>query len=50
MAANGTGSMVFTDNLTADRCSRMNSEVYGAYSYSVICYRNDRMTLHSANG
>ena len=28
MAANGTGSLVFFDDVTADRSSRMNSEVY----------------------
>ena len=30
MAANGTGSLVFIDDVTADRSSRMNSEVHGA--------------------
>ena len=30
MAANGTGSLVFIDDVTADRSSRMNSEVYRA--------------------
>ena len=30
MAANGTGSLVFTDDVTADRSSRMSSEVYRA--------------------
>ena len=28
MAANGTGSLVSIDDVTADRSSRMNSEVY----------------------
>ena len=30
MAASGTGSLVFTEDVTADRSSRMNSEVYWA--------------------
>lgn len=30
MAAYGTGSLVFIDDLTADRSSRMKSEVYRA--------------------
>ncbi len=30
MAANGTGSLVFIDDVTADRYSRMNSEVFKA--------------------
>ena len=30
MAANGTESLVFIDDVTADRSSRMNSEVYRA--------------------
>ncbi len=30
MAANGTGSLVFIDDVTADRISRMNSEVFKA--------------------
>ena len=30
MAANGTGSLVFIDDVTADRSSKMNSEVYRA--------------------
>ena len=28
MAANGTGSLVFIDDVTADKSSRMNSEVF----------------------
>ena len=30
MAANGTGSVVFIDDVTADKSSRMNSEVFRA--------------------
>jgi hypothetical protein len=30
MAANGTGSLVFIDDVTADKRSRTNSEVFGA--------------------
>ena len=30
MAANGTGSLVFIDEVTADKSSRMNSEVFRA--------------------
>ena len=30
MAANGTGSLVFIDDVTADKSSRMNSEVFRA--------------------
>ena len=30
LAANGTGSLGFIDNVTVDRSSRMNSEVYRA--------------------
>lgn len=30
MAASGTGSLVFTDDVTTDRSSRINSEVYRA--------------------
>ena len=30
MVANGTGSLMFIDNVTADRSSRMISEVYRA--------------------
>ena len=30
MAANGTGSLVFIDDVTIDRSDRMNSEVYRA--------------------
>ena len=35
-AANGTGSLVFTDDVTADRSSRMNSEVYRVMLYAQI--------------
>ena len=30
MAASGTGSLLFIDDVTADKSSRMNSEVFGA--------------------
>ncbi len=30
MAASGTGSLVFIDDVTTDKCSRMNSEVFRA--------------------
>ncbi len=30
MAANGTGSLLFIDDVTADRSSKMNSEVFKA--------------------
>ena len=36
MAANGTGSLVFIDDVTADKRSRMNSEVTGQDNLDVI--------------
>lgn len=38
IAANGSGSLVFTDEVTVDRNSRMNSDVY-VCSYSAKCYK-----------
>ncbi len=34
MASSGTGLLVFSDNVTEDRSSRINSEVYRTYSLS----------------
>ena len=53
MAANGTGSLVFIDDVTADKCSRMNSEVFSGNIvclYSAKCFRTHWMALHSADG
>uniref|UniRef100_A0A673YSH1 Tc1-like transposase DDE domain-containing protein n=1 Tax=Salmo trutta TaxID=8032 RepID=A0A673YSH1_SALTR len=36
MAANGTGSLVFIDDVTADKSSRMNSEVFRAILFAQI--------------
>ena len=36
MAANGTGSLVFIDDVTADKSSRINSEVFRAILYAHI--------------
>ena len=44
--------MVFTDVVTADKSSRMNSEVY----WTLICsdsaklFRTDRTVIHSTDG
>ena len=35
-AANGTGSLVFFDDMSAERSSRMDSEVYGAIPLALI--------------
>ncbi len=53
MAASGTGSLVFIDDVTADKSSRMNSEVFRAIiicSYSAKCFRTHWTALHSADG
>ena len=36
MAVNGTGSLVFIDDVTADKSSRMNSEVFQVIYYLLI--------------
>ena len=53
MATNGTGLKLVIDDMTADRSSMINSEVYNVYrlcSYSARCYIIDRRMLHSADG
>lgn len=53
MATNGTGLLLVIDDMTADRSSMINSEVYNVYrlcSYSARCYIIDRRMLHSADG
>ncbi len=53
MAASGTGSLVFIDDVTADKSSRMNSEVFSGNiicSYSAKCFRTHWTALHSADG
>ena len=38
MAASGTGSLLFTDDMTADRRSRMNCEVHRSIlSAQILC-------------
>ena len=52
-AANGPGSLVFTDDMTDGRSSRMNPEVNKSEQSDQIqpkhC-RTDRMELHSTDG
>ncbi len=53
MAASGTGSLIFIDVVTADKSSRMNSEVFRGNiicSYSAKCFRTHWTALHSADG
>ncbi len=52
MAASGTGSLVFIDDVTADKSSRMNSEVFRAIlsAHSAKCFRTHWTALHSADG
>lgn len=45
-----TRSLVFIDEMTADRCSRMNSEGYTVCSDSVKCCKIDRIELHGIDG
>ncbi len=49
MAANGPGSLVFIDDVTGDRSSRMNSEVFKAMLTFSQILQTDRTQLHSAN-
>lgn len=44
--ANGAGSLVFIDDVTADRCSRMNYEVFRA----ILSVHIHRTALHSIDG
>ena len=53
MAANGTRSLVFIDDMTADRSSRMTFEVCRAKlsaQISAKCSKTNRMVLHSTDG
>ena len=53
MAANGTGSLVFIDDVTADKRSRMNCEVFRAILTAHIqpnFFRTHWTALHSADG
>ncbi len=53
MAASGTGSLVFIDDVTADKSSRMNSEVFRAILSAHIqpnAFRTHWTALHSADG
>ena len=51
MAANGTGSLVFIDDVTAGRSSKMNSEVYRAILSAQLQPNATKLTpLHSAGG
>lgn len=40
VVANGTGSLVFTDNVTADGSIRMNSDVCGDIQYFLLRKKN----------
>lgn len=44
MAANGTESLVFTDNVNSDRSSRIISEVYKAILYAQIQSNDPKRT------
>ncbi len=52
MASSGTGLLVFSDDVTEDRSSRMNSEVYRdtVCPDSVKCSKVDWTALHSTSG
>ena len=52
MAASGTGSLLFTDGLTAYQSIRMNSKLYNVILsiHSVKYHKTNRMTPHSENG
>ena len=54
MAASGTGSLLFIDDVTADRSSGINSEVYRSIlspcSHSTKCFKMDRVAFHSGVG
>ncbi len=53
MAANGTGPLVFIDDVTADRSSRVNSEVFKAIPSAHIqpnATKTIGRMLHSADG
>ena len=45
MAASGTGSLVFIDDVTADKSSRMNSEVFWAI-LSAHIQPNDKVNVY----
>ena len=40
MAANGSGTMAFIDDFTADRSNRMDVEVYSRGAFCVLTYRH----------
>ena len=50
MVANGTGSLVFFEDVTADRSIRINSEVYTLCSPSAKCCKTNRTAFQSAGG
>ena len=53
MAANATDSLLFVNDVAADRSVRMNSEVYRAIlsvSYLAKGYKTDWMVLHRVGG
>ena len=45
MAASGTGSLVFINDVTTDRSSKMNSEVYRALLFDQICGRKYSLSI-----
>ena len=52
MVVNGSGPLVFIDDMTSDRCSRMNTEVYRpilSAQISPYAAKTDRMVLHSTD-
>ena len=49
MAANGTGSLVFIDDVTADRNRRMNAEVHRPILSAQI-QSNAAKLIHSTDG
>lgn len=49
MTSIGSGPLVFINDLTADRSSSTNSEVYRS-ALSALCCKTDQTELHSANG
>ena len=49
MAASGTGSLVFIDDVTADKSNRMNEKCFGKY-YLLIFSQMLQDSLDSADG
>lgn len=50
MASNGTGSLVFIDDMTKDRSSLVNSEMYWDFLSAQIQTNAIWMVLHSTDG